>query len=121
MCSHDEGKNHVHLEIVDHEDYEVYVCECGALINICDPKTYYEPIHPMTAAEITEMLQAVAPITAMDRLREIADRKAEIRREDEIGFGLLVREDELAMEYQRLTKNYQVIMREWIGPNWWHL
>jgi len=122
MCNHNENLEHTYLEIIDHDIYEVYVCECGALINIRDPKNYSDPVHPMNADEIAAMLRVVTPINVVARLREIADRKTEIWAEDERGGeGLLVRSDELAMEYQRITREKQAILHDLIGPNWWRL
>lgn len=121
MCDHSDDKQHVYLQIIDHPDFEVYVCECGALTNINDPKNYKgDPCHAMTATEIESMLVLGTPITDMARLQEIADLKWEIFKEDG-GIGLLMRDDEVALEYQRLTREAQRIQRKWIGPNWWGL
>lgn len=59
MCNHDDNKNAEYLEVFDFLGYEVYRCECGVLINSADPMNYDNPINPMTAKEIIEMMESI--------------------------------------------------------------
>ncbi len=67
MCDHN-GRHYDHIEAIDHPDYEVYRCECGALVNLRDPRNenigMYDAVsevgqdaaHAMTADEIGRMV-----------------------------------------------------------------
>jgi hypothetical protein len=56
MCDHGEGKDTTYLPIFN-DVGEVYMCECGALIDIANPKNFKEPSYAMTAAELNEALR----------------------------------------------------------------
>ena len=56
MCNHDENKDTTYMPIFN-DSGEVYLCECGALIDIANEKNYRETLHPMTAEEITEAVR----------------------------------------------------------------
>jgi len=63
MCNHDETKTAYYLSFLDFPGYEIYMCECGALIDIANLKNYGDPVHPMTPDEIQKLMNDVfAPI-----------------------------------------------------------
>ena len=74
----------------------------------------------VSAGSARPFQEAVKFRNDMSRLRAIANLKWEIFKDDD-GCGLLVRDDEVALEYQQLTKEAQHILRKLIGPKWWHL
>lgn len=63
MCNHDENKQTTCLTFLDFHGHEIYMCECGALIDIADKKNYSEPFYPMTPEELRMLLNDIfAPI-----------------------------------------------------------
>lgn len=74
MCDHDENKRNEFLDVFDYFRYEIYICECGALINIQDKKNFDFPMHAMTKDEITQMMiDIMHPI-----MQSMADAKLEL-------------------------------------------
>ncbi len=64
-CDHSEEKHSEYLKCFDSSGYEVYRCECGALINIADPHNESWDLHTvsMSQHDITVMMrQILAPI-----------------------------------------------------------
>lgn len=59
MCDHGDDKGNTWLMKADVPGYEVYVCECGALINIQDKKNYDKAQYAMTSEEIEEMIECI--------------------------------------------------------------
>lgn len=59
MCDHGEDKKSTHIDAFEMADarHEIYMCECGALIDIKAPKNYSDPTHPMTPDELDEVLE----------------------------------------------------------------
>ena len=65
MCNHDENHDSDYLSAIDHPDYEVYRCECGALVNLRDPlNSDVGPLHAMTVDEINRMVTVLTSPTA---------------------------------------------------------
>jgi len=59
-CKHGEEVPHVYLECLDYPGYEVYLCQCGALINIRDRRNFSgETWHMMDAKDIAEMIEVI--------------------------------------------------------------
>lgn len=83
MCNHEDSKNAEYLEEFDYPGYEIYVCECGALLNIQDKRNWNPPYQPMTADEIKEMLESVIhPImqTLDDTMTELKLKYDELKK-----------------------------------------
>ena len=59
MCNHDDNKMSEYLEVFDFPGYEIYICECGVLINISDIKNYDNPAHPMNKQDIDRMMAEI--------------------------------------------------------------
>lgn len=57
-CLHDDTKGHIFLGCFTATGHEIYLCECGALVNISEPKNYQadHAQHAMTAEEISAMV-----------------------------------------------------------------
>ena len=56
MCNHDENKSSTYLDVFGTVG-EVYMCECGALIDIEAEKNYDNPTHPMTPQELIDLVE----------------------------------------------------------------
>jgi hypothetical protein len=76
MCNHADDKGNEYLSCFEAPGYEIYLCECGALINIRDAKNYHNPVCPMTADEIHCMIQDLVS----EPLKDILSAASEIER-----------------------------------------
>ena len=54
-CPHDDSIPYEYLPCLGSVG-EVYLCECGALIDVSDKKNYDFPMEPMTAGDIKAMI-----------------------------------------------------------------
>ena len=78
VCIHDDSKGETYLECFDVDGYEIYLCECGALINISDPKNYNSDLgNAMSADEIKKMIAEVV----QSAIKEINDEIERARKD----------------------------------------
>lgn len=54
MCEHGEDCVFMYIDI-NLNKYEIYMCECGVLIDYRNIKNYDTPTHPMTAKELQQL------------------------------------------------------------------
>lgn len=56
MCDHNDGLQHIYLGCFDCPGYEIYMCECGALVNVQDKRNYTGDEYVVMTPEDIEMM-----------------------------------------------------------------
>ncbi len=59
MCNHDKTIRKQYLEFINFPAWEIYQCECGALINLRDPINYKNAVYPMRKADLQRMISEI--------------------------------------------------------------
>ena len=55
MCDHNTNIEKTYLSIL-YPAGEVYMCKCGALVDFKAPENYHNPVYPMSASELTDVI-----------------------------------------------------------------
>ena len=66
MCNHGDDKKLTYLAIMDPAG-EIYMCECGALINLSDTAAYVDDYHQR--AMMADELKAAISLIALEAIR----------------------------------------------------
>jgi hypothetical protein len=71
MCDHEDDKQATYISILDICGHEVYMCECGALVDISAEKNQGLVQEAMTVAELEELVAQILVEASPERSESV--------------------------------------------------